>query len=184
MYGLLTPSASFFVNTTTLRKISPSRARTRLGTIPDSRPLNPHVSFEERMVVKVSTKFLRWASHVVLLPSIIVTQVRCLHVHPREACFRYFDVTASLSSLQEHFFVAVYYQTLMDSISAPLNMPPRYTDFARGRVLLGFNTSSQDTTTPWLRDSKDDVAISADYWDNPTASDELAKELKDTFHEV
>lgn len=72
----------------------------------------------------------------------------------------------------------------MNTISAPLNMPPRYADFAKGRVLVGFNTSGQNVDTPWLRDDKDDVAISTDYWDNPSASDELGKELKDTFHEV
>lgn len=72
----------------------------------------------------------------------------------------------------------------MHSISAPLNMPPRYTDFARGRVLMGFNTSSQNVATPWLKDDTADVAIASDYWDNPAASDELGKELKDTFHEV
>lgn len=54
MHGLFTPSAAFFRNTTTLKKIAPSRAKTRMGTIPDSRSLNPFVSFEERKVVKVS----------------------------------------------------------------------------------------------------------------------------------
>lgn len=55
MHGLYTPSAAFFRNTTTLHKISPGRAKTLMGTIPDSRTLNPYVSFEERAVVKVST---------------------------------------------------------------------------------------------------------------------------------
>lgn len=54
MHGLFTPSAVFFRNTTTLKKIAPSRAKTRMGTVPDSRTLNPFVSFEERNVVKVS----------------------------------------------------------------------------------------------------------------------------------
>lgn len=54
MHGLYTPSAAFFSNTTTLHKIAPSRAKTRMGTVPDSRTLNPFVSFEERAVVKVS----------------------------------------------------------------------------------------------------------------------------------
>lgn len=53
MHGLHTPSAAFFSNTATLRQISPSRARTPMGTIPDSRTLNPFVSFEERKVAKV-----------------------------------------------------------------------------------------------------------------------------------
>ena len=54
MHGLFTPSASFFRNTTTVKKIAPSRAKTRMGTVPGSRSLNPYVSFEERQVVKVS----------------------------------------------------------------------------------------------------------------------------------
>lgn len=49
---------------------------------------------------------------------------------------------------------------------------------------MGFNTSSQNVDTPWLKDDTADVAIASDYWDNPAASDELGKELKDTFHEV
>lgn len=85
---------------------------------------------------------------------------------------------------QEYFFAAVYYESLMNTISAPLNMPPRYAEFSKGRVLVGFNTSSQNVDTPWLRDDRKDVAIASDYWDNPAASDELGKELKDTFHEV
>lgn len=72
----------------------------------------------------------------------------------------------------------------MNTISAPLNMPPRYAEFSKGRVLVGFNTSSQNIDTPWLKDDRTDVAIASDYWDNPAASDELGKELKDTFHEV
>lgn len=91
---------------------------------------------------------------------------------------------ACVPSFQEYFFAAVYYASLMNTISAPLNMPPRYAEFAKGRVLMGFNTSSQNVDTPWLRDSRNDVAISSDYWDNPAASDELGKELKDTYHEV
>lgn len=54
MHGLFTPSAAFFRNTTTVKKIAPSRAKTRMGTVPGSRTLNPFVSFEERQVVKVS----------------------------------------------------------------------------------------------------------------------------------
>ena len=54
MHGLFTPSAAFFRNTTTVKTIAPSRAKTRMGTVPGSRSLNPFVSFEERQVVKVS----------------------------------------------------------------------------------------------------------------------------------
>ncbi|CAN0429307.1 unnamed protein product, partial [Hapterophycus canaliculatus] len=119
LHGLFTPSAAFFRNTTRLKKIAPSRAKTRMGTVPDSRTLNPFVSFEERKVVK------------------------------------------------EYFFTAVYYESLMNTISAPLNMPPRYAEFSKGRVLVGFNTSSQNVDTPWLRDDRKDVAIASDYWENP-----------------
>lgn len=61
MHGLFTPSAAFFRNTTTVKKIAPSRAKTRMGTVPGSRPLNPFVSFEERQVVKVSIADTRLA---------------------------------------------------------------------------------------------------------------------------
>lgn len=169
MHGLFTPSAAFFRNTTTLKKIAPSRAKTRMGTIPDSRTLNPFVSFEERKVVKVSTTNRR---ETVSGRWIYSTYFHDLH-----------NLSILLSS-QEYFFATVYYESLMNTISAPLNMPPRYAEFSKGRVLVGFNTSSQNTDTPWLRDDRNDVAIASDYWDNPAASDELGKELKDTFHEV
>jgi len=73
---------------------------------------------------------------------------------------------------------------VVDALSAPLNMPPRYKEFKKGRVLLGFNISMQNVDTPWLKDDMSYVAISNDYWDNPAANDELGKELKDTFQEV
>lgn len=103
---------------------------------------------------------------------------------PARSKYRQTPCLPLLLEQQEYFFAAVYYESLMNTISAPLNMPPRYAEFSKGRVLVGFNTSSQNVDTPWLRDDRKDVAIASDYWDNPAASDELGKELKDTFHEV
>lgn len=192
MHGLFMPSAAFFRNTTTLKKMAPSRAKTRLGTVPESRALNPFVSFEERQVVKVSVadncaykdrgRGLAEVERSKNSSAVLLRPIASGRSIPPDLGRR--SPTLSSPSFQEYFFAAVYYESLMNTISAPLNMPPRYAEFSKGRVLVGFNTSSQNMDTPWLRDDRENVAIASDYWDNPAASDELGKELKDTFHEV
>eukprot|EP00952_Eustigmatos_sp_NYUAD-ZCMA_P001594 7104-Eustigmatos_ZCMA.PRE.1 len=48
----------------------------------------------------------------------------------------------------EYFFAAVYYKNDSQIISEPLNLPPRYNEYERGRALLGFNKSYTNKDTP------------------------------------
>ncbi|CAM9251995.1 unnamed protein product, partial [Phaeothamnion confervicola] len=103
---------------------------------------------------------------------------------------------------EEHFFVALYYYSNVDDHAAPLNLPPRYAAYTKGRVLVGFNTSSENDATPWIADAQvtcfwwrrktsrrkwnvsEDVEPASDYWDMPGATVEATKEMKDTFDEI
>jgi hypothetical protein len=59
--------------------------------------------------------------------------------------------------VMEYFFVAVYFQDDTSTVSAPLNLPPRYAEYEKGRALLGFNVSVENTGTPSILDKFEDV---------------------------
>ncbi len=65
-----------------------------------------------------------------------------------------------------------------------LIIPHRYSQFERGRVLVSFNTSSENTITPWLRDDLKNAIPAPNYCDNPSTTSMEAKELKDTYFET
>ena len=46
----------------------------------------------------------------------------------------------------------------------PLNFPPRYDAYAKGRVLVEFNTSALNTETPW---PVAPFTPALDYWNSP-----------------
>ena len=83
--------------------------------------------------------------------------------------------------VMDHFFGIRYSSYLEQSISKPLNMPPRWSDFERGRVLLSVNiTDKNDDFAP-----EDNLTLlqRQNFWENPFPSNELAKEATDTFRE-
>jgi hypothetical protein len=51
-----------------------------------------------------------------------------------------------------------------DYVIQPLNLPPRYSDYAKGRVLVEFNTSADNTDTPWPTEP---FPPPLDYWNSP-----------------
>lgn len=57
----------------------------------------------------------------------------------------------------EYFFGVAYFYDDMNTVSAPLNLPPLYAQYERGRALLGFNTSERNLATPFLKDAYEDV---------------------------
>ena len=59
--------------------------------------------------------------------------------------------------VMEYFFGAVYYYDDMNSVSEPLNLPPTYSDFARGRALLSMNSTYLNSDTPYVQDDYDSV---------------------------
>jgi hypothetical protein len=54
--------------------------------------------------------------------------------------------------------------TQQDYVIQPLNLPPRYSDYAKGRVLVEFNTSADNTDTPWPTEP---FPPPLDYWNSP-----------------
>ena len=68
-------------------------------------------------------------------------------------------------------------------ISPPLNMPPRWQQFEKGRVLLSMN-ATHESSTPTVPDSLDDVRASSRFWDTQYPTSQLTKEATDTFAET
>jgi hypothetical protein len=149
MYGLWLPYERFFHNTTTVTIHAPARANHTEGIIPDSRPLSPVVSREERLV-------------------------------PRE-----------------YVFTSVYMKEQSEDISPPLNLPPKYKQLERGRVLVSFNKTDfeEDEETGemsgWVRDpllGDTGVKKGAEWWVKPAGNDPdsyaLVQKYRETFHEM
>lgn len=83
----------------------------------------------------------------------------------------------------EHFFGILYTSTEGRSISQPLNMPPRWSNFSHGRVLLSMNTTIENPT-PTIKESSSTLYTSEDFWMNPFITPGLAKEETDTYFET
>lgn len=89
---------------------------------------------------------------------------------------------------RDYTFVIVYFGGDGDYTSAPLNLPPKYQDFERGRVLLSHNVSNASTQIPLVVDAYEDVKPEAAYWVMPYGSTELTHQMalkyRETFHEL
>jgi len=87
---------------------------------------------------------------------------------------------------EEYIFLATYYKNDMTTIEAPLNLPPRYSEYERGRVLLGFNVSALNSDTPLILGNYEDLTAGTAWFSNPTSSGSsaLAKEEQDSYMEV
>ena len=83
----------------------------------------------------------------------------------------------------EYFFGIRYTAEDSRKISPPLNMPPRWSNYAHGRVLLSMNTTYENPT-PTIKEPLSKLRISDDFWVNPFVTPELAKEKTDTFFET
>ncbi|TYZ65127.1 hypothetical protein PybrP1_009425 [[Pythium] brassicae (nom. inval.)] len=140
LYGLYAPTASFFVNSTTVQIKTPVRSNVTQGVDADTRPLARTISYEEALI-------------------------------PRD-----------------YTFVVAYFGGDGDYTSSPLNLPPKYKAFERGRVLLSHNVSNASAHVPLIVDAYDAVRPGADYWVMPYGSTDLTHEMvrkyRETFHEM
>jgi hypothetical protein len=136
LHGLFLPFEPFFMNSTTVTIVHPSRANDTAGGSSEYRSLSPYVSWEERIVRK------------------------------------------------NYFFGVVYEPDAATDITPPLNLPPRYKDYERGRVLVGFNTSHESLDVPVIRDPFDEVDQSTTFWSGPAATGEENKVLQDVYFET
>ena len=89
-------------------------------------------------------------------------------------------------SIMKYTFASVVYSEDFNSISPPLNLPPKYSDYQRGRVLMIFNVSSQSTAVPLVLDST--FVDGSTFFNQPApTADETKEELDayfETFHEM
>ena len=83
----------------------------------------------------------------------------------------------------EYFFAARLSQEITKRITAPYNLPPRWRDFERGRVLLGINATNIDDISK-MREKPDADSINQHFWRNPFQSVKIAKEMTDLFFET
>jgi len=89
----------------------------------------------------------------------------------------------------EKIFVTIYKRSYLDTISAPLNLPPRFSALERGRVLPMFNVSTEVPVdeVPWVADSLSSVTPGPEYWNPPAAGSQLQgliSKYREVFHET
>jgi len=84
-------------------------------------------------------------------------------------------------------FGILYSKEMGDGISYPLNMPPRFQDYERGRILVSMNTTEDSRDrTPTVLDEFESVQITSTWWEtsNVFSTPNEAKEAVDTYFET
>ena len=76
-----------------------------------------------------------------------------------------------------------YDESYSHTTSLPLNLPPRWKNFERGRVLIGMNTTHENTAVT-IKDVYLDTEQRRDFWSNPYQSEVQAKEQTDLYFET
>jgi hypothetical protein len=89
---------------------------------------------------------------------------------------------------RDYTFLIAYFGGDGDYTSAPLNLPPKYESYERGRVLLSHNVSSSANDVPLVVDPYKEVATDTSYWQMPYGSaaitHEKAEKYRETFQEM
>ena len=70
------------------------------------------------------------------------------------------------------------------SITPPLNLPPRWEDFRKGRFLAGMNSTKGNRQVPTIKDGNKTLYASSDFWDNPHLSAVASKRMSDRYFET
>jgi len=76
-----------------------------------------------------------------------------------------------------------YDESYSHTTSLPMNLPPRWKSFKRGRVLIGMNTTHENNA-PTIKDTYLDTEQRRDFWSNPYQSEGIAKEQTDLYFET
>lgn len=85
----------------------------------------------------------------------------------------------------EFIFASILTPDHTRTFSPPLNLPPRWKDFERGRVLVSMNTT-QESSTPTIKDDPKMMPLNMinSFWKNPFQTTEDAKVATDEFLET
>lgn len=121
-----------------------------------TRKLSPLVSWEER---KVQDIYLHGIRYVINLMSTFFASVQT-------------------------FFMFRYDEHHSQAITPPLNLPPRWEDFRRGRVLAAMNSTKGNRQVPTIKDGNKTLYASSDFWDNPHTSAVASKRKSDRYFET
>lgn len=84
----------------------------------------------------------------------------------------------------QYFFCAIVYQDDSSTVYQPLNLPPRYSAFAKGRALIMNNVSYGNPDVPLVLDSYDDINFGVDFWMMPATTPAESKEQLDAYFET
>ena len=88
------------------------------------------------------------------------------------------------NSVDMPWIFGIYYDTSYSHVtSLPMNLPPRWKSFERGRVLVGMNTTHENTN-PTIKDSHIGLDKRRGFWSNPFQSELIAKEQTDRYFET
>jgi len=85
---------------------------------------------------------------------------------------------------QQYFFCAVVYLTDTDSISQMLNTPPRYAQYEKGRALLMYNVSEENSDVSTVLDPLAEVNVGSAFWGMPALTADNSKEILDAYFET
>lgn len=87
--------------------------------------------------------------------------------------------------VEEYFFAAILDSSTFEKISPPLNMPLRYDEVGRGRVLSRFNNSAHQRVH--VKDPVDSVKVGPQWWKHKGASPEemqlYINKYRETVHD-
>ena len=84
--------------------------------------------------------------------------------------------------VKEFTFAAVFTRGSLSRIAAPFNMPPRFRELERGRVLTGFNSSEGQ---PWVLLPAESLQLGPEYWEPPRGELlESISKYREVWHEV
>ncbi|KAE8913897.1 hypothetical protein PF004_g11009 [Phytophthora fragariae] len=85
---------------------------------------------------------------------------------------------------RDYTFLVAYFGGNGDYTSPPLNLPPKYKAYERGRVLLSHNVSSDASEIPLVVDPYADVVTDTSYWLMPYGSASLTHEYVEKYRET
>jgi len=177
LHGLYAPLVPFLMNSTTIQIKSPERANVTKGTMyrgGDNEDFELVVGRDLPTGNRDRTSAATW------------------HWRKLSPYISYEEAIVQ----DQYFFGIRYDREYADDISPPYNMPPLYSDYAKGRVLLSFNTTKDSVQTPTVRDNADfrnddgsknpytSGALRNGWWDQVDPSYLKTKELIDTYFET
>eukprot|EP00940_MAST-03C_sp_MAST-3C-sp2_P002705 g2705.t1 len=161
VHGSFLSTSLFFENTTVVRFRAPLRSFYTFAGTPEAVGYSPtyHVDVEKRRLAcvrGVNSKFGEYA--------------RCVSPEEEEVP-------------KQYFFTAFYTRDHFENFQPPLNLPPRYKAFERGRVLLSLNVSQdRDDNFPEILDDPSEIgADSAQYWSGQKSMSIRPAQVQDKY---